>query len=210
MTSGSLRARVATVLRMFIPDNPSDYDRSVSFRTVDMENSQDPIRSTEAKPGRHVESKQVQQKEAHDATATSKTFTVGQKVYVRNIGQGQRWLPGQIVETTGPVSFVVRMDGGKTRRCHQDQLRARFTVELNHEESEDEVVASGAITTQNGEDENMDVPVSAGDRATACTTVGSGLFGEHLTSFNRNELGNLRTGMNQLIGCISYRGMSCV
>jgi len=34
------------------------------------------------------------------------------------------------------------------RQCHQDQLRSRFTVELNQEKSEEDKIASGVITTQ--------------------------------------------------------------
>ena len=34
------------------------------------------------------------------------------------------WLPGQIVEVTGPVSYKVRIDkDGRIFRRHQDQLR---------------------------------------------------------------------------------------
>jgi len=57
---------------------------------------------------------------------------------------------------------MVCMEGGNMRRCHQDQLRSRFTVELNQEKSEEDKIASGAITTQNREDENFDVSVSEG------------------------------------------------
>ena len=34
-------------------------------------------------------------------------------------------LPGVIERTTGPVSYVVKLTDGRTRRCHQDQLRTR-------------------------------------------------------------------------------------
>jgi transposase InsO family protein len=36
-----------------------------------------------------------------------------------------RRLTGEIVKTTGPVSYHVRLPDGRTRRCHQDQLRPR-------------------------------------------------------------------------------------
>ena len=46
-------------------------------------------------------------------------------VFVRNYHQGARWLPGTIEQKTGPVSFLVKLQDGRIRRCHQDQLRCR-------------------------------------------------------------------------------------
>jgi len=47
-------------------------------------------------------------------------------VYVRNFGQGPRWLSGEVIEISGPVSCVVQLVGGGVRRCHHDQLRPRY------------------------------------------------------------------------------------
>ena len=33
------------------------------------------------------------------------------------------WLPGVIEQRTGPASFKVRLQGGRIRHCHQDQVR---------------------------------------------------------------------------------------
>ena len=41
-----------------------------------------------------------------------------------------------IVESTGPLSFRVAISGGRTMRCHQDQLRLRAVV--NEHRNEDE------------------------------------------------------------------------
>ena len=46
--------------------------------------------------GGRVERKQYQQKLYHDNSARIGQFNIGDKVYVQNFGQGQRWLPGQI------------------------------------------------------------------------------------------------------------------
>ena len=40
---------------------------------------------------------------------------------------GSGWLPGRVVGTTGPVSFHVLLEDGRSKRCHQDQLRHRTT-----------------------------------------------------------------------------------
>ena len=42
------------------------------------------------------------------------------------------WLPGVIEQRTGPASFKVRLQGGRIRHCHQDQVR-NHSVEVPQE-----------------------------------------------------------------------------
>ena len=56
-----------------------------------------------------------------------RVFQVGDKVYVKNHRPGPSWLPGRIVESTGPLSFRVRLEDERIWRCHQDHLRRRVT-----------------------------------------------------------------------------------
>ena len=72
-----------------------------------------------------VEKRQQDQKRRHDQKAKLRTFRVGDYVFVKNFGAGSRWLPGEIVEMSGPVSFHVELEDGRRRRCHQDRLRHR-------------------------------------------------------------------------------------
>ena len=51
-----------------------------------------------------VENQQSRQKNSHDRTAQQRNFMQGQAVYARNFREGERWIPGHIVEVTGPVS----------------------------------------------------------------------------------------------------------
>lgn len=64
-------------------------------------------------------------------------------MYVRNFGQGRKWSEGMIESITGPVSFRVRMEGGDVRRCHQDQLRHRYSSSPDQSE-QDQVATSGS------------------------------------------------------------------
>ena len=50
----------------------------------------------------------------------------GDAVLLKNF-TGPGWLPGKIVDTSGPVSFHVLLKDGRCKRCHQDQLRPRVT-----------------------------------------------------------------------------------
>ena len=87
----------------------------------------------------YVEKKQLQQKQTHDATAKPRSFAVGAKVYVKNYGSGQSWLPGHVVQISGPLSYVVELASGHTRRCHIDQLRSRVAADRRPQEMDQDV-----------------------------------------------------------------------
>ncbi len=61
----------------------------------------------------------------------------GDPVLVRNYLQEEKWLPGTIEKKTGPVSCTVKLDDGRSRRCHQDQVRKRFKEIAPPEEEPD-------------------------------------------------------------------------
>ena len=83
-----------------------------------------------------VERKQEDPKTRHDKKAKSRTFHVGNHVFVKNFGAGNKWLPGQIVKMSGPVSFLVELEDGRCRRCHQDHLRHRVVEDGGPEMSQ--------------------------------------------------------------------------
>ena len=61
-------------------------------------------------------------------------------MYARNFGTGNTWVPGEITEISGPVSFVVKCGDGKLIRRHQDHLRHRRddqAIEQSEEMSDD-------------------------------------------------------------------------
>ena len=65
-----------------------------------------------------VEEKQLQQKKQYDSRAKSRTFQQGQTVFVKNFSSDCRWLPGRIIELSGPASCRVRLEDGQLRRRH--------------------------------------------------------------------------------------------
>ena len=44
-------------------------------------------------------------------------------MYVRNFGRGEKWIPGEIVKSTGPVSYKVKTNDGLLVRRHADQIK---------------------------------------------------------------------------------------
>ena len=76
----------------------------------------------------HVKAKQMAQKKYHDCHSRDRTFEVGDTVFVKNFGSGQTWLPGQIQEIQGPVSYSVVLSDGRSCKRHIDHLRKRTTI----------------------------------------------------------------------------------
>lgn len=91
-----------------------------------------------------VSQKQQQQKRAHDSRARTRHFAVGDFVYACGYGGGRpHWIPAQIVQRTGPVSFKVKLDGGITCRRHQDQLHRRFDPATEATSTDADTVLTG-------------------------------------------------------------------
>ena len=107
-----------------------------------------------------VEEKQQQQKAQHDRKALPRTFRVGDTVFMKNFGAGRRWLPGQVVEMSGPVSFHVLLEDGRCKRCHQDQLRSRVVDDGEPDASQGELDSSFPITSPSSSAEVPPIPRS--------------------------------------------------
>ena len=88
------------------------------------------------KPDLHirVEEKQKKQKQYHDRTAHQRSFRVRDLVFIRNFSRSStdQWIPGEVISTTGPRSFRVKVPDGRILRCHIDHIRAP----LSQKESE--------------------------------------------------------------------------
>lgn len=102
---------------------------------------------------------QQQQKTGHDKRSRVRQFTIGEQVFVRNHAQGDKWLPGTITETSGPLSFRVHIENGRTMRCHQDHLRKRGEVDITQ--------------TQESSEDDSDVFLDPGGNATATQAEGN-------------------------------------
>ena len=74
-----------------------------------------------------VASKQACQKKHHDSHAKYRQLSPGQLVMARDFRSTSKWIPGAIVDRTGPLSYTVKLGNGKIIRRHIDQLRDRST-----------------------------------------------------------------------------------
>ena len=57
--------------------------------------------------GRRVREQQAHQKTQHDTHTCERQFVLGQRVWVRNMREGPRWVDGVITGIQGPVSYLV-------------------------------------------------------------------------------------------------------
>ena len=74
-----------------------------------------------------VTSRQHSQKGAVDELHVPRDFLIGAEVMVRNYRQGDKWIPGVIVQKLGPLTYQVKTKGGRISKCHIDQLTQRTT-----------------------------------------------------------------------------------
>ncbi len=126
VTSGDIGARLAKVLFTYRITQQSTTGLTPSEL---MFGRQLRTRLDLVKPNveQRVEDRQAKQKEYHDKRARSRTFQVDDKVFVKNALGKPRWIAGTVAAVTGPVSYHVKLNDGRMRRCHQDQLRNRET-----------------------------------------------------------------------------------
>ena len=73
--------------------------------------------------GRRVREQQAHQKTQHDTQTCERQFVLGQRVWVRNMREGPRWVDGVITGIQGPVSYLVRVASGAVWRRHVDHNR---------------------------------------------------------------------------------------
>ena len=85
-----------------------------------------------------VATKQAQQKFYHDKHTRTRELFIGQRVMIRNLCPGDKWIPGTIIERTGPLSYLVQVAGGQTWKRHIDHLR-QMDDSPQHEQTTEEV-----------------------------------------------------------------------
>ena len=70
-----------------------------------------------------IRSKQLAQKVQHDKKSKPRTLKIGSNVLVHNFSTGPEWLFGTIVNTKGPLSYIVKLSDGRYFKRHIDHLR---------------------------------------------------------------------------------------
>ena len=72
-------------------------------------------------------------------------------MWVRNLPSEDKWISGVVLQAHGNVSYSVRLEGGRVRKCHIDQLREAVQSPENSTEinpSEEAEVTSSQVDVQ--------------------------------------------------------------
>ena len=124
MTTGSLETKLARFLFKYrnIPHSTTGKSPTELLFGRKVRTHLDHLHPDEAKA---VEEQQLKQRVYHDRHAKDRQANVGDPVYVTNFSSGPCWLPGVVVNKSGPVSFIVKLLDDRTVRRHQYHVRAR-------------------------------------------------------------------------------------
>ena len=72
-----------------------------------------------------VNVKQANQKLHHDSHSKARHFSSGQAIMARVFTGNNKWLPGTIMSSLGPLSYQLTLENGKIIKRHIDHLRQR-------------------------------------------------------------------------------------
>ena len=125
--TGSFRSRIAKVLFAYrlLPQTTTGLSPSELLLGHRPRSRLDLLKPNTAE---RVDHKQSKQRQKHDLHSRERNFEAGDPVFVRNYHHGDKWIPGEVLRRTGPVSVCVQLHDGRSRRCHHDQIWSR-TVE---------------------------------------------------------------------------------
>ena len=74
-----------------------------------------------------INTKQSNQKTHHDKHVKQRHFSKGQLVMVKDFIL-KKWIPGKIVNTTGPLSHSIQIENGRIIRRHVDHIKSRLVI----------------------------------------------------------------------------------
>ena len=63
-----------------------------------------------------VQGRQLSQKDAVDCHQRAHGFLIGQQVMARNFHSGAKWVAGTVIAQWGPISYLVKVQGGRVWR----------------------------------------------------------------------------------------------
>ena len=84
-----------------------------------------------------VECEQERQMDAKNHQSQTRSFSPGDRVYVRNFARGVtsvHWLPGVISHCVGPASYMIKLSDGHKVRRHINHIRARTDTHASNDD----------------------------------------------------------------------------
>lgn len=108
-------------------------------------------------PDYGVEMLAKQEEAISKSQGSLRQFKEKEAVHMRHYGGGPKWVPGAVVEATGPLSYKVQTADGQVHRRHVDQLRGASPAP-------EAPVAVGGVPEGSLEDHSVNLPVPSPTR----------------------------------------------
>ncbi len=82
----------------------------------------------------HVQKHQAKQPQQHDTAKPLRSFMIDDLVYVKDFSSPTlSWIPGKVVNVSGPLSYHVELQSGRVVRRHVDAVRkSSFSPSTRH------------------------------------------------------------------------------
>ena len=74
---------------------------------------------------------QAKQKQRHDEHTKERSFSPGQTVWARDFRGSTKWVPGVVVQCTGPLTYMIQLDDKSLWKRHVDHLQSRVETQPN-------------------------------------------------------------------------------
>lgn len=111
----------------------------------------------------NVSRAQQKQRENYDKTSKMRAYNEGQKVWVKTFKKGEpKWSVGNIIQTLGPVTYVVEVDGQEMKR-HIDQILEATSPPKSPPEPKVEITPPPLVLPQEQTDEVEEPAAAAAD-----------------------------------------------
>ena len=125
ITEGSVKTKVSRLLFKYrlTPQSSTGVSPSELMFGRRIHSSLDNIQpSLERKTNHNLE----RQKKAHNCHGRCREFEVGDRVYAKNYGSGNSWLPGRATRKLGSTMYGVLLNDGRNICKNADQIRSRM------------------------------------------------------------------------------------
>lgn len=123
MTSGSIETRVSQFLSAYWI-TPQTTTRLSPVKLLFNRKVRTHLDLLQLVVEKQVTQKRLQQKLNHDH-AGMRNYVVGDLVYIKNFSAGPKWLPGVVVQATGPLAYLVQVGEGRHLKRHVNHIRSQ-------------------------------------------------------------------------------------
>ena len=74
---------------------------------------------------------QAKQKQRHDEHTKERSFSPGQTVWARDFRGSTKWVPGVVLQCTGPLTYMIQLDDKSLWKRHVDHLQSHVETQPN-------------------------------------------------------------------------------